>query len=266
MKKIALLTVFVAMLSSVYAQLPKPEMVLVEGGSYKMGNEESVHYDEHPDHSVKVSSFYMGKYEIMVGEYAPFCAVTGKQAPKGDDDFPAHNLSWQDAVMYCNWLSSVNGYDRCYEITRDPKNFRIKFLPEANGFRLPTEAEWEYAARGGNKTRYYSYSGSEDPNEIAWYMYSGHAIKPVGQKKPNELGIYDMSGNVFELCWDFYDSEYYAKSPEDNPTGPNYGSMRVARGGSYIGSEETLRVTKRFPFTPDHNDKTLGLRVVRNAE
>jgi formylglycine-generating enzyme len=266
MKTLITIIAAIMLYATSIAQENAPEMVLVEGGTYTMGNEESEYSDEYPAHDVTLSSFYMSKYEISIGLYKKFGAMTGKQIPNGPDNFPAYAMSWNDAIMFCNWLSSVNGKERCYEINREGKYFRATFNPEANGFRLPTEAEWEYAARGGNKTHHYAYSGSENPTEVAWYLQSGNEIKPVGGKKPNELGIYDMSGNLIELCWDNYASDYYSESPEDNPTGPANGSTKVARGGSYYGSAETLRVSKRFPFAPDQNDKTLGMRLVRNAD
>lgn len=264
----SLITIAAAILVSfaAYAQSNAPEMILVEGGTFSMGNDESQFEDEYPEHDVTLASFYISKYEITIDLYRRFGAVTGKRIPEGPDNFPAYGISWEDAVMFSNWLSNINGLERCYEISRDGKHFRAKFNPDANGFRLPTEAEWEFAAQGGNKTRYNSYSGGEDPKEIAWYLHSGNEIKPVGKKEPNELGIYDMSGNLMELCWDNYAYDYYENSPQDNPTGPEMSSSKVARGGSYRGSAENLRVSKRFTYAADKHDKTLGVRLVRNAE
>jgi len=129
---------------------------------------------------------------------------------------------------------------------------------------LPTEAEWEYAARGGQKQMNYAYSGSDDAREVAWYLDSGKTIHTVGLLKPNSLGLYDMSGNVKELCWDFYEEKYYTSSPKDNPVGPESSVVRVVRSGSYNAHADMLRVTKRYFQPPTESDFTLGFRVARS--
>jgi formylglycine-generating enzyme required for sulfatase activity len=154
---------------------------------------------------------------------------------------PMVMVSWNDAVAYCNWLSD-----------------------ELNGdYRLPTEAEWEYAARGGKKNTSYIYAGSNDLDEVGWNQdNSGAQANSVMKKKPNELGLYDMSGNVWEWCRDWYEKEYYAKSPSTNPKGAATGSYRVLRGGGWYGPAAYCRVANRNYRTPDARFNDGGFRVV----
>ncbi|MFW6122182.1 MAG: formylglycine-generating enzyme family protein, partial [Petrotogales bacterium] len=139
-------------------------------------------------------------------------------------------------------------------------------ITEVEGYRLPTEAEWEYAARGGNKSNGYKYAGSNDPDEVAWYWdNSGGHTHEVGTKKPNELGIYDMSGNVWEWCQDWYDSDYYEESPKTNPYNHEMGSYRVSRGGSWYFYASFVRVADRYRSNPDVTNVSFGFRVCRTA-
>ena len=266
---------FISLIS--IAQRFPTEMIPISGGSFIMGNAESEISDEYPAHTVILSPyligkvtithpFWIGKYEVTIGLYKRFCMSSGKKIPKGTDQHPAHSISWNDAIYFCNWLSIANGKKQYYNITKTDKNVFVKTIPESNGYRLPTEAEWEYAARGAEKTKFYSYSGANNANDIAWYLYSGHEIKVVGQKKPNEIGLYDMSGNLLELCYDYYNKDYYKKKESNNPTGPKYGTKRVARGGSFQGSSDALRVSKRFSYSPENADKTRGFRLARNPD
>jgi formylglycine-generating enzyme required for sulfatase activity len=183
MKKISITLFLLASILTINAQTYSPEMILVEGGTFSMGRIGSAFLDELPVHDVTLKSFYISKYETTIQEYKAFCVAVGFPPPLGDMEFPAHNIMWQEAVMYANWLSGVNGLNPCYEITRDKKIFDVKFDPTANGYRLPTEAEWEYAARGGNKSKYTAYSGSDDAAEVSWNLMSGNKIHKVGQKK-----------------------------------------------------------------------------------
>jgi len=176
--------------------------VFVEGGTFQMGSNDG-DSDEKPVHSVTVSSFYVGKFEVTQKEYQN---VMGKNPSyfKGENN-PVENVTWYDAVKYCNKRSEKEGRTPSYNINGN--NVTCDF--SANGYRLPTEAEWEYAARGGNKSQNYKYSGSNKIGDVAWYdSNSGLRTHPVGQKAPNELGIYDMTGNVWEWCWDWYDGNY----------------------------------------------------------
>ena len=241
------------------------EMVFVEGGTIAMGSKDEYPFDETPEHNISIDNYYICKYEITIENYSIFCNSVGKPVPAGKPNFPATNISWEETLMYSNWLSQVNGYEKCYEIKRTNNDeFSVTLNSEADGYRLPTEAEWEYAARGGMKSRFYTYSGSNEAYEVAWYLQSGHRLHEVGKKKPNELGIYDMSGNCLEWCWDFYDENYYKKKVIDNPLGAEIGTEHVARSGNYNGTGNTIKITTRFHYKPDYKDKTLGIRLVRS--
>ncbi len=156
---------------------------------------------------------------------------------------PVVLVSWNDAIAYCKWLSRKIG----------------------TTIRLPTEAEWEYAARGGQKSRGYKYAGSNNPAVVAWYIVnSGGRTHPVGKNQPNELGLYDMSGNVFEWCQDWYARDYYSRSPRNNPQGPTSGTFRVIRGGSWFCLDpKGVRVAFRYFLSPSYSFNTVGFRVVR---
>ncbi len=216
-------------------------MVYVEGGTFVMGatseQGSEADNDEKPTHSVTLSSYYIGKYEVTQAEWR---AVMGSNPSyfKGDN-LPVENVSWNDCQEFIRKLNSLTG-----------KNFR-----------LPTEAEWEFAARGGNNSRGYKYSGSNDIGSVAWYDgNSGSKTHPVGQKSPNELGLYDMSGNVWAWCQDWYGS--YSSSSQTNPTGPNSGSYRVNRGGGWDYLAGRCRVSNRDICTPGLSAAFLGLRLV----
>ncbi|MGM9712617.1 MAG: formylglycine-generating enzyme family protein [Prevotella sp.] len=214
-------------------------MVYVEGGTFTMGatsEQQSPDSDEKPTHRVSLSSYYIGKYEVT---QALWKAVMGNNPSnwKGDN-LPVEQVSWDDCQAFLRKLNAMTG-----------KNFR-----------LPTEAEWEFAARGGNRSRGYQYSGSNILGDVAWYDdNSGNKTHPVGTKAPNELGIYDMSGNVWEWCLDWKGS--YSSSAQTNPTGPNSGSNRVYRGGSWFNYARICRVAIRDDGTPGIRDVSLGLRL-----
>jgi formylglycine-generating enzyme required for sulfatase activity len=267
MKYSILITVLLfTILNLSFSQENQPEMVFVQGGTFRMGNSESEFYDEYPDHKVSLNDFYIGKYEVTIEQYSKFSKNAGVPTPNGDPKMPATGVSWEDAVMYCNWLSRIENLDKCYKILRDDKNklISVEFIKSANGYRLPTEAEWEYAAKGGINTNNFSYSGSNNPDEIAWYMATGKMLHVVGEKKPNQLGIYDMSGNAQEWCFDVYLDNFYKTAPENNPICEKGAVNRVSRGGNYDAHEEMLRISKRYYNTEDYRDLTIGFRLARN--
>ena len=207
------------------------DMVLVEGGTYMMGNPDRDRNDEYAEdvpHEVTLSSFYICKYEVTE---ALWTAVMGSNPSyhKLGDNYPVEQVNWYDCQDFVEKLSELTG----------------------RHFRLPTEAEWEYAARGGKRSRGYRYSGSYNLDEIGWHVGNAHHYKrEVGTKKPNELGLYDMTGNVSEWCQDKLDIEYYHHSPSINPQGPDrstYKDNRCFRGGSFCDNDkyDRLKVYKR---------------------
>jgi len=237
--------------------VPK-DMVLVEGGTFQMGSK-SGESDEKPMHSVRVSSFYIGKYEVTQKEWMD---VMGSNPSRWKGDkLPVENVSWYDAVDYCNKRSVKEGLTPCYS----GSGASISCNWSANGYRLPTEAEWEYAARGGSQSKGYTYVGSNDLGSVGWYDgNSGAKTHPVGGKAANELGLHDMSGNVWEWCWDWYDSGYYGKSPGFDPRGAVSGSSRVLRGGSWSPNANVCRVAYRSGNNPDDGlNSNYGLRLAR---
>ena len=213
------------------------KMIRVEGGTFQMGSNDG-NDDEKPVHEVTVSSFLIGETEVTQELWE---AVMGSNPSsfKGTNR-PVEMVSWDDCKTFISKLNSLTG----------------------KTFRLPTEAEWEYAARGGNKSKSYTYSGSNTIVDVAWYYgNSGDTTYDVAMKSPNELGIYDMSGNVYEWCQDWYDSSYYYTSPANNPTGPSSGSDRVARGGAWCKTISSCRVTNRMPVPATYVDDCIGLRL-----
>jgi formylglycine-generating enzyme required for sulfatase activity len=220
-------------------------MRYVEGGSFEMGSNE--YDDEKPIHKVTVSSFWMATTETTVGQYRLYCEATGTPMPTEpswgwQESHPIVNVNWNDAVAYCEWLSHKTG----------------------RTYRLPTEAEWEYAARGGQQSRRTTYAGSNVLDEVGWYTSNTQdkGTKAVGQKRANELGLHDLSGNVWEWCSDWYDQTYYANSSSSNPTGPATGSYRVLRGGSWLINPANNRVAIRCHGTPSYRYIYVGFRVV----
>ena len=223
-----------------------PEMIPVEGGTFTMGDTEMEgDANEQPTHQVTLKAFSIAKTETTVAQWRTFCNATGRQLPKPPpfwewiDSNPIVNINWQDAVGYCEWLSDKTG-----EL-----------------YRLPTEAEWEYAARGGNKSKGFKYSGAQSMDAVGWFIpNSNNQTQPVCLKRPNELGIYDMSGNVWEWCKDWFGP--YTAEAQTNPRGPATGSLRVMRGGSWNDVITTCRVSLRSRFGPSDLIGSIGFRVV----
>ncbi len=228
--------------------------------------------NEKPTYKVTLTyDFYIGKYETTFDEYDAFCEAMGRSKPNDQDwgrvTRPAINVSWSDAMAYCNWLSEKYRLPKAYDdkgnlldkdgmITTDPS--------KVVGYRLPTEAEWEYAARGGNKSQGYKYAGSDNVSDVAWYSSnSGNKTQEVGTKAFNELEIYDMSGNVWEWCSDWYGS--YSSSAQTNPYNSITGSRRVNRGGSWLHVATSVRVANRGRSTPTSANYGLGFRIARTV-
>ena len=243
------------------------EMVFVEGGTFNMGSNDG-DSDEKPIHQVTVSDFYIGKYEVTVAEFEAFINATGY---KTDAEKNGYSWIYDGGGQQKNgvtWKDDVNGNKRNRSDYSHPViyvswNDADSYCRWAGG-RLPTEAEWEYAARGGNISRGYKYSGSNDIGEVAWYNNnSGNKTHPAGSKDANELGIYDMSGNVWEWCWDWYGS--YSGNAQTDPRGPSSGSHRVYRGGSWFRFASRCRRAYRYSFNPDGSDFSLGFRFARSS-
>jgi len=248
-------------------------MVLVDGGRFRMGSN-LLTDKEKPEHEVTVSSFWISKTKVTVEQFGFFvnatgyktnaerdsgsfvfagnswhirrevnwrCDQSGHQQPIAHNTKPVLHVSWYDAQQYCAWLSKISG----------------------KSYRLPTEAEWEFAAKGGNKSAGYTFSGSNDADVVSWNgTNSGLTVHDVGLKKPNELGLYDMSGDAWEWCRDWYAPDYYSQSPQENPEGPVTGTEKVCHGGSFLsaagiagdsGSLDQLKPAcrgKELPYIP----------------
>ena len=246
--------------------LPMIDMVQIPGGEFMMGSEKGA-LDERPVHHVRVNSFYLGRTEVTVAQWRTFVKETSyvTQAEqrrggmvRGDkgrevkrdanwknpylvqtDDHPVVLVSWKDAQEFCRWLSKKTGL----------------------AYRLPTEAEWEYACRAGSNDDYYG-----DLDKIAWYEYNSDGrTHPVGNKNPNAFGLYDMLGNVWEWCQDRYDKNYYGTSPGVNPTGSSQGSYRICRGGSWCSKPPRARAAFRRHEPVFFRFYRLGFRLARDA-
>jgi len=233
---------------------------------------------ELPTHSVTLNAFIIGKYELTQAEYQ---AVMGSNPSSGygvGSDYPVYYVSWYDILKYCNLRSMAEGLTPVFTISGSTNPASWGTVPNdynttwdaaicnwsANGYRLPTEAEWEYAARGATNNPDYLYSGSDDINAVAWNINnSGSFAHQVGTKVANGLGIYDMSGNVWEWCWDWYDSSYYSSSPASNPTGPASGSNHVQRGGEFGCIVNYCYVSFRDDDYPWDRNYGTGFRVCR---
>jgi formylglycine-generating enzyme required for sulfatase activity len=224
------------------------EMVFVEGGTFTMGCTEEQGsdciYNEKPAHQVTVGNFYIGKYEVTQAQWRN---VMGSDPPelhfKSCDQCPVENISWNDIEEFIKKLNDQT----------------------MRKYRLPTEAEWEYAARGGQKSRGHKYAGSNNLDEVAWYdKNSDDKTHSVGGKKPNELGVYDLSGNVREWCSNWYIN--YTSDSVTNPFGPGLGSLRVFRGGSWDSNTRYCRSLVRLYSTPGDRLADLGFRLASSPK
>ncbi|SFC80817.1 Formylglycine-generating enzyme, required for sulfatase activity, contains SUMF1/FGE domain [Parapedobacter composti] len=217
------------------------KLIFVEGGTFFMG-----HTQFWEKRSVTLDDFYIGKYEVTVGDYNRYLAAIGAKTLSGSTNKPVTNVSWEDAMKYCLWLREQYG----------------------GIWRLPTEAEWEYAARGGKQSRAYKYSGGDKLKDIAFvgdFWKSPKGPTSVGSKLSNELGIYDMSGNVSEWCYDWYSFHYHEERPQNNPMGPEKGEERVRRGGNFETHGSMAfhcEVGYRSKKEPTFKNESTGFRVV----
>jgi len=232
------------------------QMVYIKGGSFYMGCDDphysgDKYFNERPLHRVFISSYYIGKYEVtnsqwraIMGIYPP--AYNGVDyGNKNCDDCPVVKVNFDEIQEYIRRLNIKTG----------------------KHYRLPTETEWEYAAKGGKYTANYKYAGSNNINEVAWFGHRNGTTHIIGQKKPNELSIFDMSGNVAEWCTDWYGEEYYTGTVDSlDPKGPLKGTERVVRGGSYYDEEDVCRIVDRSRFVPKTSQWDLGFRLAMDAE
>jgi formylglycine-generating enzyme required for sulfatase activity len=218
----------------------EPEMVYIPGGTFTMGCTDEQGNDcwdwENPAHKVTLGGYYIGKYEVTQAQWK---SVMGDNPSYWQgDNLPVENVSWDDIQTFIGKLNSSTG----------------------KSYRLPTEAEWEYAARGGVGSRGYKYSGSNTPDAVVWYDgNSAGKTHPVGSKSPNESGLYDMSGNVWEWCSDWYDD--YGSASQTDPRGPSTGSDHVARGGSWSSTAGFCRVSLRGSNSPDFRINFISFRL-----
>lgn len=266
----------------------EPEMVYVAGGSFIMGDKS---VEANQPHEVELSSFYMAKYLITVAQWRRFLQevplaydwdweeahTIGKfKDTIPTEDCPIQQMSWYYAIVFCNWASMKDGLEVCYSLDRLPEHkndvIEVTWNKSANGYRLATDAEWEYAARGGQESKGYLYAGSNDIAEVAAF---GKSSYPVGQMKPNELGIYDMEGNASEWCWDWYDKVMFEWLPKENPSVDTMEQIRMPPFGEK--NERDYKVYRGtnwwgIPFGsvrrggyPAKHLYVIGIRLVKNG-
>lgn len=278
------------------ANLPFPEMIPVKGGPFFRGDSLG-DTDERPLRRVMLDDFYIAKTETTLAQFDTFvkaagyrtdaersggsyvwtalgwhqkagvdwrCDEKGARRPAGSGHYPVMHVSWNDAARYCNWLSEKRGFQPVYVFFADSVAADLS----ADGYRLPTEAEWEYAAAGGQERKPFTFSGSRNLHEVAWYAgNSRRGAHPVGLKKTNALGLFDCNGNVWEWCHDWYSAAYYAQSRDTlNPAGPVRGTMRAVRGGSWSNNPKHCRLSNRSSRFADARDCNLGFRIVRKQQ
>jgi len=272
-------------------QKPLVEMAAIHGGTFSMGSPKGTSFSldiERPVSHVTVSDFLIGIYEITQGQYyevtgyrpSNFSTNSDDSGPEGWMKLPVEMITWYNTLVFCNKLSVKEGFSPVYRIegSTDPDEWgeaplvknsawdAVEMISGANGYRLPTEAEWEYAARGGDtSSKPLVYAGSSDAGKVSWYYdNSGFKIHEIGKKAPNGYGLYDMSGNVMEWCWDWLGN--YSAAAKDNPTGPLSGQYRIIRGGGWSVSVHYSRVAYRHNNSPFYRGVNLGFRTARSVQ
>jgi formylglycine-generating enzyme required for sulfatase activity len=251
-------------------QDPLLELMMLLGGLFWMGSDPALdpqaYSDEQPRRRVRVGAFAMARTPVTRGLYRALMQMSPSEwEGDKDDSLPANYVSWKDAVRFCNALSARSGRSPCY------RQAAAEWICdwEADGYRLPTEAEWEYACRAGTEAPWFWGRDAKEAVRYAWLSgNSGNKPHPVGQKDPNPWGLYDLAGNVWEWCWDWYVGAY---DPQDleQPRGPRKGEERVLRGGSFVDVPGGLRSAARLRaggrFTPVDRDGSFGFRCVRGS-
>lgn len=235
-------------------------MVRIPGGVFTMGDADEV---DAPLHEIEISAFLMDRHLVTQAQYQKLMG-TNPSRWKAESN-PVEQLRWSDAVRFCNKRSESEGLTPCYDL----ETLKCDF--EADGYRLPTEAEWEYACRAGTTTAYFFGDSPAEVGDYAWYeRNSGGHPRPVGEKKPNPWGLYDLAGNVWEWCHDFYAVDYYQAAPRKDPRGPEEGTNKVLRGGAWRFSADNCRSGYRYNEDPGQADVCFGydiygFRCVRRA-
>jgi formylglycine-generating enzyme required for sulfatase activity len=250
------------------------KLTLIPGGTFRMGSpvdDKDARTDEKPQHEVRITrSFYLGVYEVTQAQYEAVMGHNpsyfssnggGKKEVAGQStsQHPVEYVSWLDAVMFCNKLSQKEGLKPFYAI--DGETVRVP-VEKGPGYRLPTEAEWEYACRAGTRTRFLFGDDEAGLGEYGWYYgNSGGRTHPVGQNRANALGLFDMHGNVYEWCGDWFGARYYGESPAEDPPGPVQASHRVIRGGGWYNGPRNCRSAYRKWGEPANHNYNLGFRL-----
>ena len=255
---------------------PHLHMIRVPGGTFEMGSRsENSKYNEKPVHTVTVSDFELAQFPVTQALWEAVMGEGSNPSSFEGPRRPVEKVSWFDAVAFCNRLNHLENLPCCYFSDEQcaqpyalegelPNEGPVYYKPAPGAFRLPTEAEWEYAARGGSCQTKTDYAGSGRVKDAAWHFdNSGGETHPVGLLQPNALGLYDMSGNVWEWCWDWYGK--YPPEAQHDPIGPSDGSGRVLRGGSWNYSDRDVRVSDRYYNYPVSRFNDFGFRLARTA-